>query len=231
MQIRTLEVLDAAACARVRASIDALRRWWVVRSFTMPFYTLGAAAYLDARGSRLAYYQMARCYNPILRDNFSWLYACTANRLAEALEEPVRLTKRQALPGFHIYLYNKVFEAPIASRHCDSQYTLLDWCEGPCVDLDHPLSFTLAITIPHNGGGLFHWDITAEDVAGDGRRIEALLSTRCRSYQPYRPGALILHSGRQLHQAAPGVDLSVEDRRVTLQGHAVHSTDGWELYW
>jgi hypothetical protein len=42
---------------------------------------------------------------------------------------------------------------------------------------------------------------------------------------------MAVHSGRLLHQAAPGRDLAPGDERITVQGHGVLAGGVWELYW
>jgi hypothetical protein len=229
--VADIPVLTADECARVRETIMALRPSWVRRSPWFPFFTIGAASYMDAAASPPGYYRMAAQYNPILAEHFSWLYDRVAAVVSQHLGAPAAYAENLGLPGFHIYLSSKLFEKPIASIHCDSQYSLHDW-SGRNADLDNPVSFTLSIALPKNGGGLNTWDVTYDQVTAqpDGKLAE-LISGRELIYHAYQQGHMVMHSGHLLHQAAPGRDVQPEDERITLQGHGILAGGAWRLYW
>jgi hypothetical protein len=229
--VADIAVLSERECDRVRETIMALRPKWTRRKPWVPFYTLGAASYIDAAASRSDYHRMAIEYNPVLREHFSWLYERVAGNLRDHLSEPVECASDLGLPGFHIYLASKVFEKPIASIHCDSQYRLHDWT-GQSVDLDNPISFTLSIALPANGGGLNTWDICYDEIlARTDVDLAELIRGRNLSFHAYRRGHMAVHSGHLLHQAAPARDVQPEDERITLQGHAIRAGGTWRLYW
>lgn len=229
--VANIPVLAGEECARVRSAIMALRSSWLRRNVWVPFYTLGAASYIDAAANPPEYYRLAGKYNPLLTEHFSWLYDRVTEVLAGQLGAPVACTGNLALPGFHIYLSSKIFEKPVASIHCDSQYALHDW-SGQDADLEKPISFTLSIALPMHGGGLNTWDLSYEEVVAraDGNLAE-LIRDRELHYHPYQKGHMALHSGRLLHQAAPGRDVQPEDERITLQGHGILAGGVWRLYW
>lgn len=229
--IHEYPVFSAAECAEIREVIHRLRPHWVRRNLWAPFFTLGAASYLDAKRNHAEYDAFAEKYNPLLRENFADCYQRVAALLEEALGGPVVYTSRLALPGFHVYLSSKLFERPIASIHCDSQYQLHDW-SGLDADLTRPISFTLSIALPKNGGGLNVWDISyAELLEKSSNDTGPLVRSRESSYHAYRIGSMVLHSGHLLHQAAPGKDVQPDDERITLQGHAIQISGIWNLYW
>jgi hypothetical protein len=227
----SLPILTVLECQDIRASLDALQTEWLHRNAQLPFYTLGAASYIDAAQSLPTYQQLAQRYNPILRDRFQWLYDRVATALAGWLQAPVDCADHLALPGFHIYQSCKLFEQPIASIHCDSQYQLLPWPTAE-TDFSRPLSFTLAIALPKFGGGLNLWDLHYRDIQGlTPKEFQQLVHDRPYKFHPYQVGHLVLHSGHQLHQAAPARNIQPEDERITLQGHSVWSQGRWRLYW
>jgi hypothetical protein len=231
LRINDIAVLTPGECDRVRDTIMALRPRWTRRNPWVPFYTLGAASYLDAAAGPAAYQQMAAEYNPLLIEHFSWLYTRVAGALGEHLGAPAACAENLAPPGFHIYLSSKVFEKPIASIHCDSQYRLHDW-SGQEADLDNPISFTLSITLPKNGGGLNNWDVRYEEImARAGDDLAQLIHGRNLEYHAYEKGQMVVHSGHLLHQAAPGKDVQPDDERLTLQGHGILARGVWRLYW
>ena len=227
-----LAVLDVADCQRALAAIDALRASWTQRHPMLPFFTLGAASYIDAARSRDGYKAAATAGNPLIESRFGWLLECVRSSLESTLGAPVAWNPDAALPGFHIYLAHKMFEQPIASIHCDSQYELVDWTRCGTPDFTRAASFTLALALPRHGGGLNVWDVNRSDITGlDNVGIGARIRAAKMSYHSYSTGTMVLHSGNVMHQAAPGRDISPEERRITLQGHCQRVGDRWFAYW
>lgn len=225
--LEALPLLDEDACAAVRAQVHALRPYWVGRHPEAPFFTLGAASYLDASaGTRYA--TLAAQVNPQLAAAFAPLYARVCAALSERLSEPVQLAERQALPGFHVFLAHPAFARPVARLHCDLQHELLDW-EHP---VEATLSFTLPVALPASGGGMEVWAIDTDDwLALSLPERKAALEHLPRRDVAYEAGALALHSGRLLHRIAPAAEVAPGDERITLQGHGVRVNGAWQLYW
>lgn len=235
--IEDRELLTEAECETVAEEVFALRELWVHRNPEGPFYTLGAASYLDAAGEQgnAPYYAKAARYNPVLLEHFGWLYERLGEALAQALSAPVEYDTRSARPGFHVFLAAKVFERPVASIHVDKQYELVDWSGADEPDFGHPLSFTVGIVLPRSGTGLNYWDLPYEALEGMTRaQVEEYARTQpCRS-RPYRLGHLVMHSGHMVHQIAPSAHLEPDDprdARITLQGHGIRCGGTWRIYW
>lgn len=229
--VRRISVLAEDECGLVARELRSLRSRWCGRRPGLPFYTLGAAAYLDARAGTAAYADRIATDDPLLREHFGWVHERVRDVLSAHLGAPVRVAPEHAAPGFHLYLSHPLFERPIAEVHFDRQQHRLDWGETD-VDFERPISFTLPIALPRNGGGLHTWDVSYADMAPldrNGRR-ERFRAAR-RGYEPYRLGEMVVHSGHLLHQAAPGVQLADGDERFTMQGHALRRDGTWELYW
>jgi len=227
-----IDVLSESECRRARATLDELQPYWVVRKPSIPFYTLGAASYLDAKSGFENYRRTAEQFNPLLKEHFAWLLESVADRLATLLGEQVECSPIMALPGFHIYLSCKLFEKPIASIHFDLQYKNLEWERLNECDFERPLSFTLPVALPETGGGLYTWNIDYEDTRNlDAKAFHEVVERRPRQYHAYSTGKMFIHSGHTLHQAAPGRDLKWTDERITLQGHALKCDSRWQLYW
>jgi hypothetical protein len=233
--ITSLELLDAAECARLDGQVKELRAHWVPRGGDPhSFFTFGAASYLDEPAE---YPACAAKLNPILRNGFGWLYSRLLDFLERRLRAPVSFAEGLGMPGFHIWLTPAIFTRPEASVHFDLQY-LRAWPED-AKDLDYsrPLSFTLPIRLPARGGGLNMWDVTFERY----RRFHDRLSTRMqpldltvlleRIRHPYTVGALAMHSGHQMHQIGEIDEVLPGDERITLQGHALFQRGEWKLYW
>ena len=234
--VARLALLDEAQCDRVWEQVWACRSRWEVRIPGVPFYTLGAASYLDsgAADRRDAYYAKAAALNPLLERDFDWLYERLLRALGDHLGAPIAFEPRAARPGFHIFLAHVAFTRPHAKIHFDLQYEDLDWTAHDAIDFSRPFSFTLAVRLPSSGAGLLTWDeveqaeYDAMDAAGRGRLVEE----RPPRYVAYREGEMIGHSGLLLHQIAPARRaMRTGDVRLTLQGHALPGREGYWLYW
>jgi hypothetical protein len=232
--LQELVLLTPEECERVHDDVHALRDRWIQRRPGLPFFTLGVASYLDAVNGNFANYrERARQLNPILKEHFGFLYERLCERLSAELGMPVRLDDDLAFPGFHIFLAHPEFTKPIASVHYDMQFQLIDWSAYGAVDTDRQLSLTLAIRMPRAGSGLQVWDINQlalRELSKEERTVKAR-ENKVGRYHRYEPGAVVVHSGYQLHQIAPAKEMVEDDERLTLQAHAVPTEREWILYW
>ena len=228
-----LPMLTPEQCDLVIDRLQAHRSRWTQRLRGLPFYTLGAASYLDAESGRTAYRERARALNPLLEREFGWLYERLRSELSRCLAAEVSHEPRAALPGFHIFLSHRAFRASLGRIHFDLQFMHIDWLDADRMDFLHPVSYTLAIRLPRSGAGLLTWDITKAEydaMAPDER--SSIARDRTSNFLPYTEGELICHSGMLLHQIAPARgDPDADDMRITLQGHALHGPEGFHLYW
>lgn len=224
----SIPMLSESECQTVRSTIYELKQDWIRRNSFLPFYTLGAASYLDAAKTE-QYLQLAQRSNLLLSSRFAWLYQRLGTVLAQHLGAPINYNHSFALPGFHIYLSCVLFEFPIASIHIDLQYQQLQW-DAESTDFTNPISFTLPISLPQSGGGLNVWNVEQSEMP-DSASLQQLIQSREQRFYPYEIGALVVHSGWTLHQAAPASKLEPNDDRITLQGHGLFSRGRWQLYW
>ena len=230
--INSINVLSGEECSEACSTVHSLKESWIHRHAFAPYYTLGAASYLDARGENHNYYNLAKSNNSVLNKSLDWFYQKVVNALELHLQAPVNLTKTFALPGFHIYLGFKFFELPFSSIHCDLQQNLVDWAKPKQTDFSNPVSFTMPIALPGKGGGLNLWDITYQDtLQADKQGLKELAKSKKKTFYPYQLGQMIVHSGLTVHQAVVGKDLKAGEDRITLQGHALFSQGSWQLYW
>lgn len=229
--ITEINLLTAEECLNVCSIVHELKKFWIQRHLLFPFYTLGAASPYDVPVNKQGYYQKAKYFNAILNNSLELLYVRLANSIVKQLGMPVSYPANLALPGFHIFLSHPVFEQPVGAIHCDKSY-MFHWQPAEGVDFNHPLSFTLAVRLPTEGGGMTLWDLPYEEVKGlNHSEIEQLASTRQNHFHPYTVGTLLLHSGLIVHQIAPGKNLQSDDERITLQGHALLCKGSWQLHW
>src|SRR5688572_18170393 len=147
--IDLIPVLDAAEVARVHADVHAARPHWTRRDPVHPFFTLGAASYLDARKGQFAHYQaLARAGNPALAETFGWVHEKLRRAVSAVVGSEARYDDRLALPGFHVHLRDPAQVIPPASIHFDLQFELIDWGQIGVADGREQLSLTLAIALP-----------------------------------------------------------------------------------
>ena len=232
--VKHVELLDETEVAQVRAAVHAQRSEWTMRDAALPFYTLGAASYLDARGGRFAEYQeQARRTNPILVEHFGWLLERVRAAVSAHVNAGACYDERLARPGFHVFLFDPAFRYAVASAHYDLQYTLLDWSGIGAPDASSQLSVTLTIALPASGGGLLVWNMSRlalDRMSSDERRTYAVVN-RIATLVPYTPGHLVIHSGHQLHRIAPVEDPRPGDERITMQAHTLRVDGKWVIYW
>lgn len=227
----SLPILSLEECRLVDSQVAYLRPFWINRHDLAPFFTLGAASYIDAQIEG-QYQRVLSKFNPILNQHFDWLYDRVIAALEQILKAPVKLEERAAFPGFHIFLSHPFFELPIMSVHYDLQFDLIPWTSfGLNVDKNTHCSFTLAITLPHFGGGINLWDLQYEDSHTVVGGIHHYASQQVPRKIEYHPGEMFFHSGYRLHQIAASEKLQSNDVRLTLQGHAICGDEGWILYW
>lgn len=223
--IREQPLLNEAECGRAVDDLFALRARWVQRAASLPCYTFGAAAYLDATPSRADYLGAHDRDGPLLAERFGWIHERVARTIAAATGKPAFLRPAGAWPGFHIFLGHPAFRCALGKVHLDKQHRLLDWtpAEGAQPDAG-TLSFTLPIALPATGGGLYFWPDARAD-------LESAAPSGPPRLHSYALGQITLHRGNVWHQIAPTPGMSARDRRITMQGHAMRCRDGWSIYW
>ncbi len=225
-----LEILSPDECRGLDDTIHALSDRWTRRSPDLPFFTLGAAIYLDAvAGGASGYRALARASNPLLAEHFGWLHERLRVRIEEELGEAVFFHEDFALPGFHIFGFHESY-TKLAKIHFDEQYDLVEF--GSLGTPSAHLSLTLAVHIPACGAGLRLWPIFYQDLAAlppAERKVK--VDSLETEHHPYTTGRCVLHSGHQLHQIAPVPGMVPGNERITLQAHASRVERGWLLYW
>lgn len=231
---REIQLLSETDSASLVESIDGLRDEWTHRWEGLPFWTLGAASYLDAAERGFAYYaEKARATREVLDREFSSLYASVCGALSDIVEAPAELAENLARPGFHIFDFHPDFMLNKASAHYDLQYELLEWDGYEDVDRDSQISFTLPLALPEAGGGLSLWNLDWLEMREltEEQRRERIRDNRKPEELQYHVGAMFVHGGHRLHQMTPMRQGSAGDRRITLQGHAIRSGSRWLVYW
>jgi hypothetical protein len=228
---REIEILSPAECTEVVSRIHQLKRNWIRREMMAPFYTLGAASYMDAvEDAEQNYYAVAKTTNEILWKHFQQLYHSVVRSLTASFDSSVSFMDRFALPGFHIFQGHQFFTKEIMSVHFDLQYELLEW--ERVIENYNPISFTLPLVLPQEGAGLWLWDLMYDEVKGKSQvEKDQLIASRNKRYHAYKTGTMLIHSGQELHQIAAMRSFQPHEERVTFQGHGLSVEGVWYIYW
>lgn len=239
-RIESVDFLTIDECGTVERVVRRLEPLWEPRrksgsegTITHPFYTLGVASYIDAvtHDKDTNYFGRARELNSVLRAELSFLYDKLTATLSGCLGGPVSFASGLALPGFHIFPTERGVHYPEVELHLDLQYKYIPWERPEEIDFRNPVSFTVPISLPDEGGGLNVCDLTAASIMllGDEERGSAL-DHKIR-YIPYEMGRMMIQRGLLLHGVAKRRNINSQTDRITFQGHAVLRRDTWQLYW
>jgi hypothetical protein len=223
------DILDADDCAEICARVLALRNRWTERVADR-FYTLGAAAYLDATDTHDAYLAAAGETNPVLQEDFDAVLTQVREFFEEFLGEAVFYDPQLALPGFHVFISQRADCGiqDIAPRaHFDMQ-----WMHAiPGHEPQATLSFTLPIEQPSGGACLAVWPARYIDAVRLGLTACDYAARHPWQRVAYERGRMVIHDGHILHAIGPAAGPAPRGYRITLQGHGVRMPTGWLLYW
>lgn len=215
-EISYCPMLDLPASQAWAERVLSAQPHWTRRHPSVPFFTLGMAAYLDAMhssaGSASPYSQrfLRDASNRLLLTEFDPIYQQLCSTLGQHFGVEAHLIPEQAaVPGFHIHLPHPVFANEVASIHRDLQFQQVFPNES--LAPHEVFTFTLPLSLPP-GSGLNLW------LAGE------------KHVYPYRTGELVIHSGLQTHQAVLCCAGDVPPR-IALQGHGVMRKSSLALYW
>lgn len=244
INFKSIPVLTREECEQNLEIVFKLRDEWHSRSNEMSdledleYYSIGAMSYLDEVPQLKQYSKMRDRFNPILLNNFKDLLEQVRQAIAKHLDTECYFDDNYALPGIHIFGTDWLFESEFAPKHCDLHYAMMDWGDIE-FDPEDNLSFTLALKLPSNGGGLYSWDEFFTIKRDDGyesnknRMFETELNREDSEFHDYESGRMYLHSGNQFHQIAPFKDIQEGDMRITLQGHGILNKQNGKylLFW
>jgi hypothetical protein len=224
------DFLDESECVETVRRINRMQDRWTARSKFGDSFTLGAAAYLDARGSRENYLAAAAQTNPALCEVFGDLYDGLRGFLESLLAEPVIYDECLAMPGFHIFAYDGsvLVDDNVGERaHFDMQFSQIIPGWAP----EATLSFTLPLQQPSGGSGLAVWSLDYEDTIRRELYVGSWAAENPWTLVRYETGRMGLHDGRLLHALVRSPSPTPKGLRITLQGHGVRHDGRWTLYW
>jgi len=199
-------IIDIPCLTPEQASIEsqkvlALKQHWIPRG-NNTFWTIGASTYNDLiiSDGHATYYEVAQKTNPVVEDAFGPLLGLMRSVISKVYKRECIDLPFAGLMGFHIFDGSGDSRKEEGSNiHTDEPFQRLLWAEP----FANPFSFTLALAMPDDTGGLDYW------VKGE----------PYRRHLPYEIGHLYLHDGRFPHRIAAPVWPSDEKPRITLQGH------------
>lgn len=215
-------------CERATAQVLALRNSWQPRDESIEIHTLGTRARDDAFDGRANYLQCASRTNPLLEQQFSWLYSQLHSALQQTLGAPVAQKETWATPVFRIVSDTRGAHLPVAPVHCDMEFTVLQ----PGVVYEKPaISFSILLSNDDSGAGLTMWELLFEQTVGlDTEETARLLDEMPRRTHELESGRGVLYAANRYHQTTPRFRRGGGAERVTLEGHAIYEDGAWHVY-
>ena len=210
-----------------------LQKHWRKKNPVM--YTLGIGSY-----SEDDYHSKVLKSNELLENNFQDLYKILLDYFTQLYpDSQVKYRPDCGLPGFHIFICNKLFSYPISSVHTDKQWRKIRHYPHEDLDIENTFSFTLTVQLPKSGGGLYIFkDIKPSDSISKFIPNPILYNLAQKEKINYRKGHFVLHTGNTTHMIAHS-NFSGEEKgdetqyRITLQCHGIYdkNNDIWWIYW
>jgi hypothetical protein len=254
---KTVTLLSREEAKSVYDRVMSLQDEWILRiPAALPFYTIGVGTVPDKMDGSAVYVDRLEATNKILRENFSELYDKVLDFFNKELG-PTRYDPGRALPMFMIFSNKDEDKKEIVNvpdinyqfkiHHDDIHQYQEDYFGHDY--LEH-ITFTLSISTPKRGAGLFVYgedfvdgacdedDQVFIDIAStphDGGEVNIPILASHDWDKPkfikYYPGSMVYQIGEIYHQAIIGLDVTSHDDRITLQGVGVKKDGEWLLYY
>jgi hypothetical protein len=235
LNIHEISVLTPEYCEKALSSVLRLKSYWIPYEGTPEkphLFTLGAASYRHP-GNPTSYLDRIQQVNPILKDEFGWLYDFLKSSLQQQFQHDFCFDEAIGLPGFHIFSQSLPKGGSI---HFDFQQMNVPWNNRDELDFDQILSMTLAIQMPPGSQGLNYWplfdQLRRQKLPPEARKPLGEVEKGLKAQITYRTGFLYAFKSQLLHQISPFLVQADGEERVTLQAHAIWNRKGyWILYW
>lgn len=254
---KTLTFLSEEEAKDIYDKVMSLQDQWKLRiPGDLALHTLGIGTFPDKSNGSPVYLDSVESNNKMMLDNFSNLYEKVLNFFNEEIG-PTKYAPGLALPIFHIFSnklqdrkeiinipeINKQFKIHHDNSHIDQE----DYFGNE--DLEH-ITYTLAISLPKRGAGLFVYgeEYVDGECSSDNEVYLELLNTPYDKgevnkttlkdnnwpkpkFIEYYPGLLVYQIGDVYHQIIIGLDITSHDDRITFQGIGVKKGGEWLLYY
>ena len=186
--------------------------------------------------------------NPIMWENFSFLYKHMEQELSKHLGKKCVIDGRFTLPGFWIYT-DKIGEYIGQPWHYDDQKQLY---AHQFFDVEPTTNYSITIAIQIPTKATFEcYDVPVDKYRKPGEPYfnpcpsHIGLRSKCSNPEcvfekqeygslislPYKRGSLALQTGRLMHRAGVGYHSSRDEMRLTIQCHAITFNDVVYVYW
>lgn len=180
---------------------------------------VGHPAYLS-QDSGKEYERKALAANAVQWRRFESLYTEVFGVLARFFGEPVLVSVRAAIPGFHVIRNSVDFPRYEGGMpHVDSSYLHVPAFVGEALGHER-YSFTLLLSGENDDVGLEHWVPSIAEA-------DAVLQTP-HAFVPYCSGSLVIFDSKLVHRIAP---FSGVLERITLQGHIIRLHGRLVAFW
>jgi hypothetical protein len=214
-------------CERIVNTLIKRENEWESRSpFGNFFMSYGALTYLDTEN----YNKKVKRFNNILLKDFDWIYTKIKLYYENKFDKPIKYQK--ALPGFHIFQNSDKINTykDFANIHSDLTHLKHNW-KKPILSV---FSFTIALELPNCGAGLNFWPDFPKHIKntffpGMNKEDQKLLKETA-VYFPYKLGYIYEHTGLIKHQITVQDGVEKGEKRITMQGHLVETTDEVIIY-
>ncbi|SDG77032.1 hypothetical protein SAMN05428968_0810 [Janthinobacterium sp. YR213] len=181
--------------------------------------TVGCPAYMNQESGN-EYERGALSANARQWRRFETLYADVFDVLARFLGERVLVSRRAAIPGFHVIRNSTDFPCYHGGvPHVDSSYLHVPSFASELLGSDQ-YSFTLLLSQDGENVGLEYWAPGTSEADAGGQAPQGFVS--------YRSGNLVIFDSRLVHRIAP---FSSVPERVTLQGHIIRLEGRLVAFW
>lgn len=253
-------ILSEEECLNEIKKLDSLEDNWIKRTIgSSYYYTFGPFTHLDAVDKDSNTYQEIKDKtNHIMLESFSSLYLKVISSL-ENIVGPCIYEEDLSLPSFHIFGKKKTekYEIKLSKNiglatgiHQDKQCYYHDriWSKYKKVEKENILSFTLPLELQKNGGGMAVWgednfDIDSEsDYANEMKsytnafddphsyNLKETLGNQKPKIVEYEIGKMFYFVGDPFHQILFSNNSMNNERRITLQGHAIKCDGIWRVH-
>ena len=192
-------------------------------------YRLGSSLE-DFAVDQKRYVEQALATNPIMKENFSWLYQLVTDLLSEHLGKPVRLRHDISYPGFHIVMNDSVFGKHSAPWHIDPDSIFINW-KYP-LKVSDIKTFTIPVCLPPAGATLDIKDLAFSDVFGKPDEKSIIKRAKIAGRFPHKLGQIFMMNGTRFHRIGllnPPYDKKA--MRITLQGYLIPQKGHWIIHW
>ncbi len=240
--------------SRIINQLDKLEKYWIRRDVPNGnfFYTFSKYSSVDCIKANNETIEEINKANKFLINSMPEMYEILIKKL-ESIFGKCELANDIPIPGFFIYterdgVQNRPNGIPLI--HTDGEFGYLDyyWNRFSKVEHESSFGFTIALELPKSGAGMCLWDEPDYGFYSNSEWAQSVqkanfytseqsidfMDNRIKNKTPniveYSVGKAMIQQGEQIHSVAHGVNLTTNDRRITLQGFGKKCDGVWRLF-